>query len=65
MDMETMKPFNITNEEYLAVLETEKETLLRHYYKPQSEGTGHFNTAASVLQHRIDEIRKEMGTTLQ
>jgi len=53
-------PFDITNEEYIAVLETEKETLLRHYYKPQSEGTGHFNTAASVLQHRIDEIRKEM-----
>ncbi len=65
MGMETMKSFNITNEEYLAVLETEKETLLRYYYKPQSEGTGHFNTAASVLQHRIDEIKKEMGQTLQ
>jgi hypothetical protein len=65
MGMETMKNFNITNEEYLAVLETEKETLLRHYYKPQSEGTGHFNTAATVLQSRIDEIRKEMGSTLQ
>lgn len=65
MGMETMKNFNITNEEYLAVLETEKETLLRHYYKPQSEGTGHFNTAATVLQSRIDEIRKEMGQTLQ
>ena len=65
MGMETMKNFNITNEEYLAVLETEKETLLRHYYKPQSEGTRHFNTAATVLQSRIDEIRKEMGSTLQ
>lgn len=54
-------PFNITNEEYLAVLETEKETLLRHYYNPKAEGTGHFNTAASVLQHRIDEIRQEMA----
>ena len=54
-------PFNITNEEYLAVLETEKETLLRYYYNPKAEGTGHFNTAASVLQHRIDEIRQEMG----
>jgi hypothetical protein len=59
------KPINITNEEYLAVLETEKETLLRYYYKPQHEGTGHFNTAAFVLQHRIDEIKKEMGQTLQ
>ena len=57
--------FDITNEEYLAVLETEKETLLRHYYKPHHEGTGHFNTAASVLQHRIDEIKKEMGQSLQ
>jgi hypothetical protein len=46
----------------LAVLETEKETLLRHYYKPHHEGTGHFNTAASVLQHRIDEIKKEDGS---
>ncbi len=58
-------PFDISKEEYIAVLETEKETLLRYYYKPQHEGTGHFNTAASVLQHRIDEIKKEMGQTLQ
>ena len=54
-------PNQITKEEYLAVLETEKETLLRYYYKPQSEGTGHFNQAASVLQYRIDEIRNEMN----
>ncbi len=60
-----LKPINITNEEYLAVLETEKETLLRYYYKPQHEGTGHFNTAATVLQNRINEIKKEMGQTLQ
>jgi hypothetical protein len=58
-------PFDITNEQYLAVLETEKETLLRYYYKPQQEGTGHFNTAAFVLQSRIDEIRKEMKQTIQ
>jgi hypothetical protein len=38
---------------------------LRHYYKPHHEGTGHFNTAASVLQSRINEIRKEMGSTSQ
>ena len=57
--METMKNFNITNEQYLAVLETEIEAL-RNYYKPKEEGTGHFNTAASVLQHRIDEIKKKM-----
>lgn len=65
MGMETMKPFNITNEQYLAVLETEKETLLRYYFKREQEGTGHFNTAATVLQSRIDEIKKEMGQTLQ
>lgn len=54
-------PFNVSNKEYLAVLETEKETLLRYYYKPNEEGTGHYNTAASVLQHRIDEIRKDLN----
>lgn len=58
-------PNQITNEEYVAVLETEKEILLRDYYKPKEEGTGHFNTTASVLQSRIDEIRKEMGKTIQ
>jgi predicted nucleic acid-binding Zn-ribbon protein len=52
-------PDQITNEQYLAVLETEIEAL-RNYYKPKEEGTGHFNTAASVLQHRIDEIKKKM-----
>jgi hypothetical protein len=51
-------PNQITNEEYVAVLETEKEILLRDYYKPKEEGTGHFNTTASVLQQRIDEIKK-------
>ena len=52
-------PDQITNEQYLAVLETEIEAL-RNYYKPKEEGTGHFNTAATVLQHRIDEIKKKM-----
>lgn len=54
-------PNQITSEEYVAVLETEKEILLRDYYKPKEEGTGHFNTTASVLQHRIDEIKKRMN----
>jgi hypothetical protein len=53
-------PNQVTNEEYVAVLETEKEILLRDYYRPKEEGTGHFNTTASVLQHRIDEIKKKM-----
>ena len=51
---------NVTKEEYIAVLETEVETL-RGYFKPETEGTGHFNTAISVLQRRIEEIRN--GTT--
>jgi len=60
-----LKPTDVTNEQYIAVLETEKETLLRYYFKKEHEGTGHFNTAASVLQLRINEIKKEMGQTLQ
>ena len=64
MGMETMKNFNITNEQYLAVLETEIEAL-RNYYKPKEEGTGHFNTAASVLQQRIDEIKKKKEQTVE
>jgi hypothetical protein len=51
---------NITKEEYIAVLETEVEVLHR-YYKPETEGTGHFNTAIGVLKHRIEELKN--GTT--
>jgi hypothetical protein len=50
----------LTKQEYIAVLEVEKETLLRDYYKPDVEGTGHFNTAAGVLQHRIDELKAQL-----
>jgi hypothetical protein len=49
---------NISNEEYINVLEKEVDTLLRDYYKPHTEGTGHFNTAASVLRLRIKELRE-------
>jgi hypothetical protein len=49
---------NITMQEYIAVLQAERETLLKDYYKPQSEGTGHYNTAASVLQFRITELSR-------
>ena len=49
---------NITREEYIAVLETEIETL-RRYYKPETEGTGHFNTAVSVLEMRIKELKEQ------
>lgn len=53
----TNMPFDITRDQYVSVLETEVETL-RKYYDPQTEGTGHFNTAIGVLQRRIDEIKK-------
>ena len=56
-----MQIFDITREEYIAVLETEVETLSRYYYKPEEEGTGHFNTAMSVLQHRIEELKNGTG----
>jgi len=49
---------NVTKQEYIAVLQAERETLLKDYYKPKSEGTGHFNTAASVLEIRITELSK-------
>lgn len=54
-----MKTFDTTREEYIAVLENEVETLRRYYYKPETEGTGHFNTAIGVLEHRIEELRNE------
>jgi len=51
-----MQTFDTTREEYIAVLETEVE-VLRRYYKPETEGTGHFNTAIGVLKHRIEELK--------
>jgi hypothetical protein len=52
-----MKQFFTSREEYIAVLENEAETLRRYYYKPNTEGTGHFNTAISVLEERIKELQ--------
>jgi hypothetical protein len=49
--------------EYLAVLRNEVANLQRDYYKPNEEGTGHFNTAISVLKQRIKEI--EDGKPIQ
>jgi hypothetical protein len=45
--------------QYLAMLETEKSRILQRF-NPHEEGTGHFNTAASVLEQRIQEIRQEL-----
>jgi len=50
--------FDLTREEYVAVLENEIETLSRYYFKPQEEGTGHYNTTISVLRERIEQIRQ-------
>ena len=55
-----MKQFFTNKEEYVAVLQTEMETLLRYYYNPNTEGTGHFNTAASVLAERIKELQAQL-----
>jgi hypothetical protein len=57
MDAFDYKSYDITKEEYIAVLETEVETLRRYYFNPETEGTGHFDTAIKVLEHRIQEIR--------
>ena len=58
-----MQVFDITREEYIAILETEAETLRRYYFKPETEGTGHFNTAISVLEHRIEELKNGTGVS--
>lgn len=52
-----MKQFTTSRDEYIAVLQNEVETLRRYYYNPNTEGTGHFNTAISVLQDRIKELQ--------
>ena len=48
---------------YLSVLRNEVALLKSQYYKPQEDGTGHFNTAISVLEYRIKEI--ENGKPVQ
>jgi hypothetical protein len=55
-----MQNHDISSREYIAVLQTEVETLRRYYYKPDESGTGHFNTAIGVLEFRIKELAKEM-----
>jgi len=50
--------YDTTHEEYVAVLKNQVETLRRYYFNPYAEGTGHFNTAISVLEHRIKEIEE-------
>ena len=47
-------------EVYLTVLRKEI-SVLQTKYQPHEEGTGHFNTAISVLESRIKEIESEMN----
>jgi hypothetical protein len=51
---------NLSKDAYINVLKNERQTLLQEFYKPQEEGTGHFNTAASVLEWRIKSIEQEI-----
>ena len=44
---------------YIQILENEVDVLREQYYKPKEEGTGHYNTAISVLEHRINELKRE------
>jgi len=46
--------------QYLVVLRKEI-SVLQTKYRPDEEGTGHFNTAISVLESRIKEIESEMN----
>jgi len=56
-----MQNHDVSSREYIAVLQTEVETLRRYYYKgPDAEGTGHFNTAIWVLEFRIKELMSEV-----
>jgi hypothetical protein len=45
--------------EYISVLRKEIQ-VLKTRYNPNEEGTGHFNTAISVLENRIEEIKQEL-----
>jgi hypothetical protein len=45
---------------YIAVLRKEIQ-VLKARYNPEIEGTGHFNTAISVLENRIEELEKELN----
>ena len=58
-----MKKFQTSREEYVEVLMNEVETLRRYYYKPNEEGTGHFNTAINVLENRINELNATSDAT--
>ncbi len=47
------------SKEYIDMLKQERQVLLDRY-DPYSEGTGHFNTAVGVLEHRINELKAQL-----
>jgi hypothetical protein len=47
-------------EDYIQVLEKEI-SVLKGRYNPDMEGTGHYNTAISVLEGRVKEIKAELS----
>jgi hypothetical protein len=47
----------ITRQQYIDVLEDAKKRIESNY-KPQEEGTGHFNTASFVVSELIFEMNK-------
>jgi len=46
----------VSNEDYISVLKNEIRILKTYYYDEKKEGTGHFNTAISVLEQRIKDV---------
>jgi len=44
---------------HIEVLEKEI-AVLRTRYNPDMEGTGHYNTAISVLEDRVKELKREI-----
>jgi hypothetical protein len=47
----------ITRKQYIQVLEDAKKRIESNY-KPQEEGTGHFNTASFVVKELIFEMNQ-------
>jgi hypothetical protein len=46
--------------EYIDVLKKEI-SVLKSRFDPSQEGTGHYITAISVLQSRVEELRKDLS----
>ena len=51
---------SVNLQEYISVLESEVDIIRKKYYNSQPEGTGHFKTAVSVLEFRIEELKNKL-----